>query len=291
MKPTLLAIVGKPLAGKDTQADLLVTHYPESVKISTGHIIRAVREEGETHRFWPVIGPYVPMMEQGMKLPDEPVLAMLREMISEQFAEGKTMLVIAGSPRGEDQLVVFEKMAEENGANFLLFHIDATDEETYRRSALRNEGRVDDTPEVHKVRLAEFETHVAPMVDRLRKEGKIIDIDGMQPIENVRQDIEMHLAHFIDPEGRPERKSEAALHPKQEPKMNEISEETHAYRSEVLLKYSSEMVSIHITRTVPEMINTSEEARITELTHTSEPTYISEPISTPEMTLPPMARR
>lgn len=252
MKPTLLAIVGKPLAGKDTQADLLVTHYPESVKISTGHMIRAVREEGETHRFWPVIGPYVPMMEQGMKLPDEPTLTMLRDVISEQFLEGKQLLIIAGSPRGEGQLVGFEQMAADNGANLVLFHIDATDEETYRRSASRNEGRVDDTPEVHKVRLTEFETHVAPMVDRLRKEGKIIDIDGMQPIENVRQDIEMHLAHFIDPEGRPERISEAALHPAQEQEQSQIPGETRAYRSEVVLKYSSEMVSIHITGTFPE---------------------------------------
>jgi adenylate kinase len=201
VQPTLLSIIGKPLAGKDTQADLLVAAHPEAVKISTGHIMRAVREEGETHRFWPLIGPYIPLMEQGLKLPDAPTLAMLGEVIKEQIAEGKRLLVIAGSPRGMEQLEGFEQIAKETGTKLVLVHMDATDEETYKRSAARNEGRVDDTPEVHKVRLQEYEGYVVPMVDKLARENRLIWVNGMQPVEGVFHQLEQQLRqHVLDPE-------------------------------------------------------------------------------------------
>ncbi len=205
MKPILLAIIGKPLAGKDTQADLLVAAHPEAVKISTGHIMRAVREEGETHRFWPLIGPYIPMMEQGLKLPDEPTIAMLGEVIQEQLTEGKRLLVVAGSPRGTEQLEGFERIASTTGAKLVLVHMDATDEETYKRSAARNEGRVDDTPQVHKVRLTEYEEYVGPMVDKLARENRLIWVNGMQPVEGVFRQLEQQLRqHMLDPEIAPE---------------------------------------------------------------------------------------
>ncbi|MCL4200668.1 nucleoside monophosphate kinase [Patescibacteria group bacterium] len=201
MQPILLSIIGKPLAGKDTQADLLVAAHPEAVKISTGHIMRAVREEGETHRFWPLIGPYIPLMEQGLKLPDAPTIAMLDAVIKEQLAEGKRMLVIAGSPRGMEQLEGFEKIAKETGTKLVLVHMDATDEETYKRSATRNEGRVDDTPEVHKIRLQEYEGYVGPMVDALARENRLIWVNGMQPVEGVFRELQQQLRqHVLDPE-------------------------------------------------------------------------------------------
>ena len=201
MKPTLLAIIGKPLAGKDTQADLLVAAHPEAVKISTGHIMRAVREEGETHRLWPLIGPYIPLMEQGLKLPDEPTIAMLGEVIQEHLAEGKRLLVIAGSTRGMEQLEGFKKIARDTGTKLVLVHMDATDAETYRRSAHRNEGRVDDTPQVHAIRLKEYEAYVAPMVDALARENRLIWVNGMQPVEGVFHQLEQQLRqHTLDPE-------------------------------------------------------------------------------------------
>lgn len=201
MQPTILAIVGKPLAGKDTQADLLVAAHPEAVKISTGHILRAVAEEGETHRFWPIVGHLLPLMKAGIKLPDPEVIQMLGAAIEEQVLEGKKLLIIAGSPRSFEQLEGFEGMAKAIGGKLEVVHIDATDAETYRRSANRNEGRVDDTPEVHAVRLKEYETYVVPMVDALRAEGCITDIDGMKPIESVFRDMETFVRRrVIDPE-------------------------------------------------------------------------------------------
>lgn len=195
MQPTILAIIGKPLSGKDTQADLLVAAHPDSVKISTGHIIRAVREEGQTHRFWPLLAPYLEMMEQGLKLPDGPIIAMIGAVVKEQIAEGKTLLVVAGSPRSHEQLDGFDRIAKETGAQLLLMHLDATDVETYRRSAARHEGRVDDTPQVHKVRLAEYEAYVRPMIEMVRTQGRLIELNGMRPVESVFRSLQQELSH------------------------------------------------------------------------------------------------
>ncbi len=201
MQPTILAIIGKPLSGKDTQADLLVAAHSEAVKISTGHVIRAVHEEGQTHRFWPILGPYLTYMEQGLKLPDAPVMETLSKLITEQANEGKKLLIIAGSPRSFDQLDEFHTIADHVGANLTLVHLNATDEETYRRSAARNEGRVDDTPDVHQVRLEEYKTHVLPVVEYLRKTNGIKEFDAMRPADDVFRELNCYVReHLTDPE-------------------------------------------------------------------------------------------
>ncbi len=201
VQPTIFAIIGKPLAGKDTQADLLVAAHPEAVKISTGHIIRAVREEGETHRFWPLIGPYIEMEKNGIKLPDPEIVEMLSAVIKEQISDGKKLLVIAGSPRSFEQLDGFNKISKYLGARLLIAHIDTTDKETFFRSAARDEGRVDDTPQIHAVRLNEYKTHVEPVVEFLQQKGSMIKIDGMKSKEEVFAILEREVnKRVFDPE-------------------------------------------------------------------------------------------
>lgn len=200
MRPIILSLIGKPLSGKDTQADAVVRAHPEAVNISTGAIIREVAKEGERHRFWSLMGPYIPMMEQGLKLPDEPTVAMLKAVMQEKLAEGKKILVVAGSPRGMTQLDGFDEIARETGAKFINILLDASDEVTADRSLNRKEGRVDDDPSVHAVRLSEYAAHVLPMVDRLRQEGRLVVIDAEQPIDTITNYIEKELDCHCDPE-------------------------------------------------------------------------------------------
>jgi adenylate kinase family enzyme len=201
MQPTILAIIGKPLVGKDTQANRLVADAPDAVNISTGHIIREVARDREQHRFWPILGPYTPMMEAGLKLPDEPIMDMLGTVIAEHIKAGKKLLVVAGSPRSFEQLDEFMNIAYDTGANFLVMHLDASDAETHARSAARNEGRIDDTPDMHDTRLAEYTTHVLPVVVSLRRQGLVIDINSMQPVDEVYRDIRASLSGLLpDPE-------------------------------------------------------------------------------------------
>ncbi len=62
---------------------------------------------------------------------------------------------------------------------------------------------MDDTPEIHAVRLKEYETYVAPMVQKLRIEDRITEVNGMKPIEAVFADMESIVrANILDPEVR-----------------------------------------------------------------------------------------
>lgn len=201
VKPTILSIIGKPLSGKDTQADFLLATYPLSIKLSPGGLIREVRDTGKEHPFWPLIGPHITTMEQGIKIPDSPVIEGMNRMAKEAIAEGKNLIIYAGYPRSFTQLDGIEELSRETGAHLLFMHISATDVETYHRAYHRGEGRSDDDPMIHTVRLSEFEKHVVPMMEKLRSEGNMIDIDGMQPPDIVFKQVENELRHHMrDPE-------------------------------------------------------------------------------------------
>ncbi|HLD25242.1 MAG TPA: nucleoside monophosphate kinase, partial [Patescibacteria group bacterium] len=186
---------------KDTQADFLLEAHPNGNKLSPGGLIREVRDAGESHRFWPIIGPHVATMEQGIKIPDEPVVEGMSRLAKESIAQGRNLIIFAGYPRSFIQLNGITKLAQETGAQLLFMHINVTDVETYHRVYHRNDGRVDDDPDIHTVRLDEFEKHVVPMMEKLRSEGRVIDIDGMQPKDIVFKQVENELRqHILDPE-------------------------------------------------------------------------------------------
>lgn len=201
MQPTLLAIIGKPLAGKDTQADVFVAAHPDSVKISPGHIIREVRAAGESHRFWPLLGPHIALMEHGITLPDGPVIAAMQETIREYLTEGKQWVVLSGFPRTMDQLDAFDEMTRGLGVTSVFAHLEVTDETVMDRLGYRNDGRIDATPEITETRLEEFRRLTAPIVDRLHHEGRVVEIDGEQSIDQVRTSLENSLQFYLrDPE-------------------------------------------------------------------------------------------
>lgn len=201
MKPTILSIIGKPLSGKDTQADLLVAAHPDAVKLSPGGLIREVRDTGQNHRFWKLLGPHIATMEQGIKIPDVPVVEGMNGLAKEQIAAGKSLIVFAGYPRSFTQLDGIAQLSCDTGSQLLFMHINASDVETYHRAYHRGEGRSDDDPMMHTIRLSEFEKHVVPMMEKLRSEGRIIDIDGMQPTDIVFKQVENELQHHLwDPE-------------------------------------------------------------------------------------------
>lgn len=201
MKPTLVAFIGKPLAGKDSQSDRFVLTHPDAVKISTGAILREVKDTGESHRFWPILGPYLPYMDQGLKLPDEPILETLGKVTEEYLNDGKKWVVFAGSPRSEQQLTWFDATAMALGTPIKYIYLDTSDAETYKRTQTRNEGRKEDTPEMHAIRLVDYTQNTEPMIAKLNKEGRLISLDGEQPVETVARHVDEALhVNMRDPE-------------------------------------------------------------------------------------------
>ena len=72
---------------------------------------------------------------------------------------------------------------------FSILYLKVSDEEISRRLALRKgiEGRADDN--VVDERLKEYQTYTAPVVEKFREAGTLIEIDGERTREAIAEDI------------------------------------------------------------------------------------------------------
>lgn len=180
MQKTIIGLLGKPLAGKDTVADALRAEFPGIATISMGDVIREVKVAGESHRFWPILEGAIAVADAGGIAPDEPTFRCLTELAEEQWAEGKSVVVWVGGPRSEHQIDQLDAWTKENGIDARFLHIDVPDGEVYERVGERkNHGRTDDRSDVIAVRLQEYERVTKPAVDRLFREGRIAMVNGV----------------------------------------------------------------------------------------------------------------
>jgi adenylate kinase family enzyme len=199
MQPTIISLLGKPLAGKDTVADALRNEYADLATISMGDVIREVKATGPSHRFWTLLESSIAVGDAGGIAPDEPVFICLTQLIEEELRAGKTRIVWVAGPRTEQQLQWLDAWTQNHGLREQFLHIDVPDEEVYRRLTGRTDGREDD--KVPDVRLQNFRDITKPVIDRLRDEGRLVEIYGIGPKEVVgRRAIESLMLTPRDPE-------------------------------------------------------------------------------------------
>lgn len=199
MQPTIISLLGKPLAGKDTVANALRDQLSDTVTISMGDIIREVKATGPTHRFWSLLKDSIAIGDAGGLAPDEPIMLCLTQLTEEHLKEGKTRIIWIAGPRSERELQMLDTWAQNRGFREQFLHIDVPDEEVYRRLDSRMDGREDD--KVPDVRLHNFRKITKPVIDRLRTEGRLVEIYGVGPREVVgRRAIESLMMTARNPE-------------------------------------------------------------------------------------------
>lgn len=202
MQKTIIGILGKPLSGKDTVADMLRSMNPGIATISMGDVVREVKATGPSHRFWDLLHDSIAVADSGGIAPDGPIFRCITLLIEEQFALGKESVVWIGGPRSEQQLVWLDAWAAENGYGDQFLHIDVPDSEVYARINHRlDHGRADDRTDVIAFRLSEYERVTYPAISRLATEGRIAKINGV----GARESVAAHAAEalqlgFFDPE-------------------------------------------------------------------------------------------
>jgi adenylate kinase len=76
-----------------------------------------------------------------------------------------------------------------------VIRLKVDDEALVARIARRfeQEGRADDNPESFKVRLTAYNTQTAPLLPFYRGQGKLVEVDGMAPIQAVAKSIDAAL--------------------------------------------------------------------------------------------------
>lgn len=201
MQPTIISILGRPLAGKDTQAALLARNIPDSVIISTGAMIREVKKEGEAHRFWPILGPHIAVMDQGILIPEEAINEAFERVVHEKLAEGVQTIIVTAHPRMPKELESYDKMLTREGLTGVFVNLDTSEEYMYAMGGVRDHGRADDRREVLQTRAKEFSLHTEPVLHQLRAEGRIQTVFAERPIEIVQQELQKTLRPYLpDPE-------------------------------------------------------------------------------------------
>jgi adenylate kinase len=179
-----LVLLGPPGAGKGTQAVRLAEHF-QSADVATGDIFREQVASGtELGR---IAKQY---LDSGDLVPDEVVIAMVMERISEpDCANG---FVLDGFPRTVAQAEALDQRLESAGTPLdaaLFFEIE--EGELFKRLAGRSAAlhRSDDTEQTIRHRLEVFARKTRPLVDYYERRGALVRVDAVGGVEEVTRRI------------------------------------------------------------------------------------------------------
>ncbi len=197
--------------GKGTQAAILA-EKTGLVHITTGELFReAIRQETELGKQAKVY------YDRGQLVPDHLTIAMLLERLSQGDCAGGCIL--DGFPRTLEQATALdEALAREGRAIDKVVYIQAPQDELLSRLSgrwncrqcgsvyherfqpPREAGRCDqcggelyqredDKPETARRRLEVYAQQTAPLIDYYRERGKLVEIDGHKPVEDVAENL------------------------------------------------------------------------------------------------------
>jgi adenylate kinase len=190
-----LVLFGPPGSGKGTQARILQERrgLPQ---LSTGDMLRTAIAAGtELGKKCKAI------MDSGELVPDEIVVGIIAERYDEpDCAKGA---VFDGFPRTIPQAEALDAMLKARGRRIDLvieLKVDAVLIGRVEQRIKESGGvaRADDTPETLKNRLAVYYKNTAPLIEYYKKQGKLVTVDGMAPIDEVTKAI----AAVLDAAGR-----------------------------------------------------------------------------------------
>jgi len=169
-----LLMIGPPGAGKGTQAAMLcrAIGIPH---VSTGAMLRDHVERGTD------LGRQAKaIMDSGDLVPDEIVIAMVRERLAETDAECGFLL--DGFPRTRPQAEALDEVLGDEGLDAVVA-VEVPEDEIVRRMMLR--GRSDDTEEAVRIRLGVYGEQTAPLIEFYEDRGVLRPVDGLGTEDEV----------------------------------------------------------------------------------------------------------
>lgn len=174
MKVILIGIQG---SGKSTQGNILSEklHVPY---LSSGHIFRQMAGEKTS---W---GRYVKeTLNAGFLIPDEKAIPIIEEYLAKP--EYKGGYILDGFPRTTKQAEDFT-----NGVDKVVYLKVSDKEALWRLSGRMEEGvREDNTLHAIRQRIQLFHDVTEPVLEYYRKQNRLLEVDGEQPIDVVTANI------------------------------------------------------------------------------------------------------
>ncbi|HJS19570.1 MAG TPA: adenylate kinase [Anaerolineales bacterium] len=208
---TFIVLLGPPGVGKGTQAKIL-SERSGLAHISSGDLFREnLKNKTELGQLAQTY------MTKGELVPDDVTIAMIRERITRP--DCKSGAILDGFPRTPAQADALENMLHEfNGhvdtVPFITAEEDTLVERLSSRLTCRANGHIfnekfnppkeagrcdldgselyqrdDDRAETVKRRIDVYLAQTSPLISYYRDHGKLVEINGMQPIEQVTNDL------------------------------------------------------------------------------------------------------
>lgn len=209
-------INGKPAAGKDTQADMLVEEIPHSVNISTGFVLRsALSKMPGYERFYEIVKPYSHEINNRINIPDNVIMEIVPPLIEDNVAEGTTTFLFAGFPRTIPQLNAIDSYLNDLRRVYKVkddfVHLLVSDEVAWERTEKRRRAmeaagiaRADDTKELLIKGIEKFETQTMPMLNKLDLAGRLATVNAEGPKEIAHEITKQMLGITVNKETRRE---------------------------------------------------------------------------------------
>ncbi len=183
-------LLGPQGSGKGTQAKRIAGEYAIP-HIATGDMLRAAIAAGT-----PLGVRVQPILDSGRLVPDELMIDLIRERLDDDDArEG---FVLDGFPRTTAQADALDAMLREIGRELtVVFELRLPEEVCVERLLRRAEveGRLDDTPEAIRTRLALYRRETEPLVEHYRTQGNLVGVHADRPINEVFAQIQDALEH------------------------------------------------------------------------------------------------
>lgn len=179
-----IALFGPPGSGKGTQSKKLLEKY-HLTYISTGDMLRKEITEGSA------LGKVAKsVIAAGGLVDDELIVRIIEKTIKTN--SGSKGILFDGFPRTTVQAYILEGLLLRLGSSLdCMVSLDVPKQELIDRLLLRakTSGRSDDTLDVIKVRLKEYEDKTKPVADFYDKKEKYFKINGVGDIDHIFNQI------------------------------------------------------------------------------------------------------